>query len=304
LKFKIGCCGFPTSKDKYYNSFSVVEVNATFYKYPNPNLLIKWRSEAPSNFEFTVKANQDISHKYSLKPITETIEAYSHMVKICEILNSKILLIQTPASFRPSDEVFIRIQKFFEKIRKNNVKIAWETRGSDWDDQNVRDKLQAVLKRLDITHVTDPFKAMPAYSSDFVYFRLHGLGERMYYYQFTDEELMKLADVIKNLRNSNEVYIFFNNLSMFEDAIRFQKYVAEGKLPPLTSSFGLEAFSEIVEKTRYPTTKSKLMKTLGWKLLYITPGKQATVSKILEKIPTKIFKEAKDVIDEAKKYLS
>jgi uncharacterized protein YecE (DUF72 family) len=60
---RVGCCGFPTSTKKYFESFDLVELNRTFYHYPQEKTVEGWRKTAPENFEFTVKAHQDISHK-------------------------------------------------------------------------------------------------------------------------------------------------------------------------------------------------------------------------------------------------
>ena len=57
----VGCCGFPTSMKKYFETFNLVELNNTFYTYPREKTVEDWREKAPGNFEFTVKAHQDIS---------------------------------------------------------------------------------------------------------------------------------------------------------------------------------------------------------------------------------------------------
>jgi len=53
----VGCCGFPTSMKKYFETFSLVELNNTFYTYPREKTAEDWREKAPGNFEFTVKAH-------------------------------------------------------------------------------------------------------------------------------------------------------------------------------------------------------------------------------------------------------
>jgi len=62
LEVVVDCCGFPTSKEKYYSVFKLVEVNSTFYNYPRKMLLEKWRREAPKDFKFMIKAHRDIIH--------------------------------------------------------------------------------------------------------------------------------------------------------------------------------------------------------------------------------------------------
>ncbi|GFO96643.1 hypothetical protein ig2599ANME_0832 [groundwater metagenome] len=58
----VGCCGFPTSLEKYFQTLRLVEVQKTFYKPPMLSTATKWRESAPKNFEFTVKAWQLITH--------------------------------------------------------------------------------------------------------------------------------------------------------------------------------------------------------------------------------------------------
>ena len=62
---KVGCCGFPISKNKYYDEFGIVELQTTFYNIPREKTLLKWREEAPEDFEFIVKAFQGITHPMS-----------------------------------------------------------------------------------------------------------------------------------------------------------------------------------------------------------------------------------------------
>lgn len=46
LEVVVDCCGFPISKEKYYNVFKLVEVKSTFYNYLRETLLEKWRRES------------------------------------------------------------------------------------------------------------------------------------------------------------------------------------------------------------------------------------------------------------------
>ena len=117
-------------------------------------------------------------------------------------------------------------------------------------------KLGKVLEKLDVTHVTDPFRIMSAYTGGTAYFRLHGLGERMYYYQYGNMELQRLKEFITPYEEEGkEVYVLFNILAMFQDGVRFMEYLANGTFPKVTCSTGLASIKEVIEKTRYPTSK-------------------------------------------------
>jgi uncharacterized protein YecE (DUF72 family) len=296
---KVGCCGFPTSMTKYFKTYSMVELNSTFYQYPRENTVEGWRRKAPKNFEFTVKAHQDISHKARMKTGETSIQAFERMMQICKTLNSKILVFQTAGSFKPD-----RLQdaeKFFKEMHHENLILVWETRGSAWEAPKAFKKLRQVLKKLDITHVTDPFKIMPAYVSEVVYFRLHGLGDKMYYYQYDNVELEKLKEFISPFeKEGRKVYVLFNNLSMFEDGKRFMEYLSKGIFPRITVSTGLSSIKEVVEKTRYPISKSMLIKKLGWRLVEVGHEKQIRLEALLANLPPKIYKSAKNLIDDVK----
>jgi uncharacterized protein YecE (DUF72 family) len=296
---KVGCCGFPTSMKKYFENFSMVELNSTFYKYPRERTVEGWREKAPENFEFTVKAHQDISHKAKLKVEEASLQAFEHVKKICKTLNSKILLIQTPGSFRP--DKLGDAEKFFGAVDREGLVLVWETRGLAWETAEARKKLGQVLEKLDVTHVTDPFRVMPAYTGDVAYFRLHGLGERMYYYQYSDSELQKLKALISPYeKEGKEVYVLFNNLSMFDDGIRFTEYLSKGVFPKVTGSTGLASIRSVVERTRYPISKSMLIKKLGWRLVEVEEGKQVRLGAVLADLPSKTYRNAEELLNDIK----
>jgi len=296
MTIKVGCCGYPVSIRRYQEVFQVVELNSTFYEYPRDSSVEKWRRESPKDFEFTVKANQEISHKHKLK-IEFVAEAFKKMKRICQILKARILLIQTPGSFKPDrlDDAY----EFFEKLEKENLTLVWETRGDLWQKAEVQNELRTILEKVDVSHVTDPFKIMPAYTSHLAYFRLHGLGKRMYYYQYTDEEFRKLYDRVESFNQpDHEVYVFFNNLSMFEDARRFLFFLEKREFPSLPGTVGLDSVRVVIDRTRYPLTKSMLMKKLGWRIAELEQGKQVRLEELLRNLPSKSYKNAEEVIQE------
>jgi hypothetical protein len=158
-----------------------------------------------------------------------------------------------------------------------------------------------VLKELEVGHVADPFKVMPAYTGEVAYFRLHGLGENMYYYQYSDLELRRLKELVSVYEVAGkEIYVLFNNLSMFEDAVRFTRYLSNGTFPRITSSTGLASIEEVVAKTRYPVSKSVLIRKLGWRLVDAEEGKQARLSMFLDDLSNKIYMNAEELLDNIK----
>jgi len=293
---KVGCCGYPTSMKKYYESFSLVELNCTFYEYPRMSTVAGWREKAPQDFEFTVKAHQDITHKFRFE-MQPSLTAFETMKQICQTLKARILLIQTPGSFRP--DKLGDAEEFLSKIKRDNLVVVWETRGSAWDTLEVREKLAESLEALNVVHVTDPFKMLPVYIRNLAYFRLHGLGKQLYYYQFTDDELKQLRKLVQPFeRDGKEVYVLFNNLAMFDDAVRFMHYVKTGSFLSLTGAVGIDSVRKVIEKVRYPVTKSILSERLGWRLVELDKGKQTRLEELLKPLVSKSYGNVEEVLQE------
>ena len=104
------------------------------------------------------------------------------------------------------------MRKFFTDINRDGFLFAWEPRGG-WQPQEIRELCQ----QLNLIHCVDPFKMAPVYGN-IAYFRLHGIGG--YRYQYKDKEL---DQVWKQASNYPEAYVMFNNVYMFEDALRFKR---------------------------------------------------------------------------------
>jgi uncharacterized protein YecE (DUF72 family) len=294
---KVGCCGFPTSMKRYFENYSLVELNSTFYEYPRLETVGGWREKAPENFEFTVKAHQDISHKSKMKLNETSRKAFETMKQICKALEANVLLIQTPGSFRP--DRLGDVEKFFKAVDREGLTLVWETRGPEWEKPEVNERLRQVLSGLDVVHVTDPFKVLPAYTSRIAYFRLHGLGKEPYYYQYTDGELRRLGEIARFYEGKCQtVYVLFNNLSMYEDGLRFTQYLSRGEFPKITGSVGLESVKSVIEKTRYPAPKSILIRKVGWRLVEIEEGKQVRLAELLAELPSKTYKNPGEILNE------
>jgi Uncharacterized conserved protein len=240
LKVIVGCCGFPTSKEKYYNTFKVVEVQQTFYKILDKSLLEKWRKEAPKDFEFTVKAFQGITHPITsptwkrsgiknlkayegkvgfLMDTNEVMDFWQKSLESSKILDSKIILIQLPPSFEENDKNIERAELFFKKISRDDINIAIEFRG--WSERSV----EKICKKYDLISCVDLFRNNPVYFSSkrIGYFRFHGLGKRSVYdYVFSEKELEWIREKIFSFEKElDEAYILFNNKAMFDNAKQF-----------------------------------------------------------------------------------
>lgn len=235
LNIRIGCCGFPVAKARYFETFSVVELQKPFYQLPKLKTAQKWRQEAPEGFEFTLKAPQLITHdtssptyrKYgipipakkrgnygSFRPTREVMEAWLQTVEIAKALEARLIIFQSPPRFIPTEEHRKNLMQFFTAIERGGFALAWEPRGK-WKP----DEIKELCKATDIIHCVDPFKDKTVYGLP-RYFRLH--GKTGYKYRFSEDDLLWLKDLCSS---RGTVYCMFNNVYMFEDACRFKDMV-------------------------------------------------------------------------------
>lgn len=61
----LGLCGWNGSQPSYFEQFDCIEIQTTFYDPPGLRVVQKWRSAAPSGFQFCIKAWQLITHTTS-----------------------------------------------------------------------------------------------------------------------------------------------------------------------------------------------------------------------------------------------
>jgi len=231
---KVGCCGFTRRRAELLASFRVVEVQKTFYQPPRPSTADRWREEAGEAVEYTLKAWQLITHEPSsptYRRLTGELSdaqkrqagafrwtsvvrsAWDRTADIARRLRATKVVFQCPRSLRPTDKVKDNLRMFFGGIDRQGLTCIWEPRG--WPHEEVK----PLCRELDLVHCVDPF-ADRAVTGGLRYWRLHGIGG--YRHEYTDRELQDLADRRPRTRPT---YALFNNMTMFEDATRFQALV-------------------------------------------------------------------------------
>jgi len=245
---KVGCCGFPMARAEYYRRFPVVEIQQTFYNLPRLKTAEKWRREVKlrrgragqADFEFSMKAWQLITHDPtsptyrrlrkaipegekdlygSFRPTEQVLKAWADTATVARALGTCIIVFQCPPRFTPTSAHLENLSRFFRTIDRADFVPAWEPRG-DWPPDLIRN----LCAELDLVHVVDPLKQLPQ-SDGLRYFRLHGITG--YRYLHTDQDLQAVA---AQCAEDAPTYVLFNNLFMGEDALRFQKLVAQPTL--------------------------------------------------------------------------
>ncbi len=254
---KVGTCGYgyynapegwkdeyETKLQAFTHEFSLLEVNKTFYKLPRTSTCEKWRERAKSDFEFTLKGWQALTHTISsptwrnkndqlsdrqrdevgyLRPNETVREAWNRTLDRARALRANVILLQCPGSFEPTAENEENMRALLSSVERGDVGVAWEPRG-DWLKEP--DRVRSVCGDLNLTHTVDPLRDDPLYTTDTAYLRLHGLNEDPYNYDYdySTEELEQLIEEIDDVTGGcSTVYCLFNNYGKFDNARKLEE---------------------------------------------------------------------------------
>lgn len=273
----------------YSEVFNFVEVNSTFYEYPETRTVEHWRRTVPNDFTFTVRCHQDLTHRIGLKPVDEACAVFSQMIGYCRILDAPLLHLETPASYVFDEKKVKQAADFFSSVDLKEVRLAWEIRSP------ITEKVVNLMRDFGIAHSVDLSREEPAYRSDVVYTRLFGKG-RHNVYQFTDEELEEIDQKILRVE-AKTAFITYHGIRMNADALRFKTYKETGTFPSVTSFTGINSARAVLgEDARFPSSKAELIEQQGWKVIDLTSEKRVHLSDLLSKLPEKTFGSLTEVV--------
>ena len=221
MKWHIGCSGFhyrdwkeifypaglPQIKwFEYYSSkFDTLELNVTFYRFPQLSFLRNWYEVSPDHFVFTAKAPRLITHYKRFRDCERLLNDF--YTTLIAGLDNKLgtVLFQFPPSMAYDAVLLDLITKNLSRAVTNVV----EFRHSSWWTKPVFQKLKKEsIIFSGISHPLFPDDAIV--NSKIAYYRFHGVP-RLYYSSYTNKKLRQIADQLLPEKKLKEVYVYFNN---------------------------------------------------------------------------------------------
>jgi len=122
----------------YGEQFHTVEINNTFYRMPNADVLTKWTETVPADFVFILKAPQRITHMMRLKEAADSLNYFFTTAKALGTRRGPTLF-QLPPNFKRNDE---RLTQFLAWVPPDE-RVAFEFRHVTWYD----DEVYALLRK-------------------------------------------------------------------------------------------------------------------------------------------------------------
>lgn len=124
----------------YATQLNSVEVNYTFRQLPSASTLASWLAVSSSDFRFSFKAPQRLTHIQRLKNSSETIAALSRaLAPVVAAGQMGVVLVQLPPNFKADVP---RIGSFLADARGYGLRMAFEFRHNTWFCDEVYDVLR------------------------------------------------------------------------------------------------------------------------------------------------------------------
>ncbi|MGD0423608.1 MAG: DUF72 domain-containing protein [Candidatus Bathyarchaeia archaeon] len=201
------------AKLKQYSSiFPTVEIDSTFYSLPKREIVLGWARNTPSNFIFSAKLPQTITHKKLLDPAREIETDLNQFLEAMEDLTDTgklgCILAQLPPFFKLDNE---RLESFL-RILPRTLSFAVEFRHHSW----LRDETFKLLEKYGVAYtiVDEPLLPPDAHvTSDVAYIRWHGRGSKPWFnYRYSTEQLQEWTPKINETAGrAKKVLGYFNN---------------------------------------------------------------------------------------------
>ncbi|WP_303312220.1 DUF72 domain-containing protein [Hymenobacter sp. BT730] len=190
----------------YSQHFQTLELNVTFYRFPQLSFLETWYEASPADFRFSVKAPRLITHYKQFNNTTQLLTDFYATVQ--EGLRDKLgpVLFQLPPRMAYSEDRLNRILDSLDPAFRNVL----EFRHSSWWTAEV---YQALANRGVIfcgqSHPLLPDAVVQTTSTG--YYRLHGVPE-LYKSPYEEDFLRRLVQEVQEAEVPvQEMYVYFNN---------------------------------------------------------------------------------------------
>jgi len=204
----------------YAERFATVEVNATFYRLPRPEVVARWAGRTPADFVLAVKASRYLTHVRRLRDPAESVARFVEVVM--RPLGGKLgpVLLQLPPTLRADPALLADALDAFPAGLRRSV----EVRHPSW----FTDEVAAVLAARDVPLCLSDRRGRPQeplwHTADWGYVRLHE-GRAQPWPCYGRAALVRWVERVAGLwPPGSDVFVFFNNDPMgcaLRDAAHF-----------------------------------------------------------------------------------
>ncbi len=197
---------------QYSSIFDTVEIDSSFYKFPDKGTILGMTRYTPRGFLFSAKMNKRFTHELRLK-LDES--AQTELDSFCELFDPLLaqdklacMLIQLPPSLKRKDDL---LEEFLAALPRR-YNYSMEFRHPSW----LEPRTWTTLSKYKVAYciVDEPLLPSEVHvTSDIGYIRWHGRGERLWYdYRYTHDQLTEWLPKVEEIcANTKRTLGIFNN---------------------------------------------------------------------------------------------
>jgi uncharacterized protein YecE (DUF72 family) len=189
----------------YSQHFRTLELNVTFYRFPQLSFLENWYNSSLADFRFSVKAPRLITHYKQFNDTAQLLADFYGTVQ--EGLREKLgpVLFQLPPRLAYSEDRLHKILDSLDPAFRNVL----EFRHPSWWEGHVYQELarhSVAFCGQSHPHLPDEVVA----NACLLYYRFHGTPE-LYKSPYSEDYLRRVATQIQEATHVQEAYLYFNN---------------------------------------------------------------------------------------------
>lgn len=226
----IGCDKIMGARDAYFGQLSALEITEALAPTLTDQRLSEWRTRSPRGFAFTMPALRGVGSpvedasslpaslqgfaagSFGMLQDTEAVRgAWAETVRRAELLSPKVITVETPLGFMPSETSRRQVAWFARELAPQwRGAVSWKPHGL-WEAEEV----VTLSRELGLVPITDPFEELevaPARGGT-AYFRLYDRrGTRSRFDEFDMDELLARCSAYQR------AIIIFKGRNRFRDA--------------------------------------------------------------------------------------
>ncbi|MBO2011880.1 DUF72 domain-containing protein [Hymenobacter negativus] len=191
--------------DYYSQHFRTLELNVTFYRFPQLSFLENWYKQSPADFRFAVKAPKLITHYKQFHNVQQLLGDFYDTTG-CG-LQEKLgpILFQLPPRMVYEPERLTRILDSLDPSFQNVL----EFRHPSWWRPEVYDQL--AQRRVSFCAQSHPqLPDAVVATSPLLYYRFHGVPD-LYRSPYEEGFLRRVMEQVRAQQPVEEAYLYFNN---------------------------------------------------------------------------------------------
>ncbi|WP_045689658.1 DUF72 domain-containing protein [Hymenobacter sp. AT01-02] len=191
--------------DYYSQHFRTLELNVTFYRFPQLSFLENWYQISPADFTFSVKAPRLITHYKQFNNVSQLLSDFYGTLQ--EGLREKLgpVLFQLPPKAAYHED---RLQRTLDSLDPAFANVL-EFRHPSWWNGNV----YAELARRRVTFCGQSHPDLPdevVTNTPLLYYRFHGVPQ-LYHSPYSSEALHRIQEQVQSAPGLQQAYLYFNN---------------------------------------------------------------------------------------------